>query len=130
MKETEKLLSTLWIFYLFNAVYGDITELYSSRATYSQEFLLFGALLIEPAIVMVLLSRVLQPRACRLTNIIVGIVLTVVNVGTLFIGTLTLPSAFFASTLIATGVVIVAYAWKWRELPSPSVDKKSGPRNA
>lgn len=113
-------LSLLWIFYMFNAAYVDITTLYDSvfinhtpKVQYTEVFLLGAGVLIEISIAMVLLSRILKYRANRWANIIAGIFLTAVQIVTLFVGTPTLVYAFFSIILIATTVVIVWYAWRW-----------------
>jgi len=115
-------LSTLWIFYMFNTVYIDITTLYYSvfinhkpAVHYTQAFLLGAAILVEVPIAMVLLSRILKSRANRWANIITGVLLTVVQFVTLFVRTPTLSYTFISIILIATSVVIVWYAWRWHE---------------
>jgi Family of unknown function (DUF6326) len=135
MKDVRVLFSTLWIFYVFNSAYGDITTLYNSvyinpvsSIHYTQAFVLFGALLVEPAILMVLLSRILSNPANRWANIVVGALLTVVNVATLFVGTPTLAYAFITSVMIVTGVAIVWSAWKWTGPAEPLLE--AAPRAA
>ena len=90
-------LSLLWIFVMFNFTYGDILTLYFNNVLQkkdwtlfqsgtvgsvhiTQVFVLLGAVLLETAIVMVLLSRILPYRANRWANIIVGIIQIVANV--------------------------------------------------
>jgi Family of unknown function (DUF6326) len=126
--DRKMILSTLWIFYMFQQAYGDITTLYYSvfinhtpAVTYTNSFLLLGALLVEPAMAMILLSRVLKYRANRWANIIVGIVLTGVTVVSLFVGTPTPVYAFISAISIVTGVVVVWYAWTWPVPASPQV---------
>ena len=92
-------LSLLWIFYMFNATYIDITTLYYSvfinnkpEVHYTQLFLLGAAVLIEISIVMIVLSRILKYRANRRANIIAGIFLAGVQLATLFVGTPTLAT--------------------------------------
>jgi hypothetical protein len=133
MRDVRLILSTLWIFYAFNSAHGDITTLYTSvhltpvsTIRYTQPFILFGAILVEPAILMVLLSRILQNPANRRANLLVGGLLTAVNVATLFVGTPTLAYAFLTGAMIAAVIAIVWVAWKWVEaaasvsLPAPS----------
>jgi hypothetical protein len=115
-------LSTLWIFYVLNSAYGDITTLYNSvhistvsSIPYTQAFILFGAILVEPAILMVVLSRILSNPANRRANLLVGGILMVVNVVALFVGTPTLAYAFITTVMIMAGVAIVLSAWKWTE---------------
>jgi hypothetical protein len=120
-------LSLLWIFYMFNAAYIDITTLYYSvfinhkpAVHYTQAFLLGAGVLIEISIAMILLSRVLKYRANRRANIIAAIFLTVVQFVTLFVKTPTLAYAFFSIIMIATTAVIAWYAWKWPNTEIPA----------
>jgi membrane protein implicated in regulation of membrane protease activity len=63
----------------------------------------------------VLLSRVLSnPTNWRL-SVLVGGLLTAVNIATLFVGTPTLAYALLTTAMIATGVAIAWYAWNWVE---------------
>ena len=133
MKDRKAMLSLLWIFVLFNFTYGDILTLYfntvlqkeawklfQSRFVGSvhitQGFVLLGAVLLETAIAMVLLSRVLPYQANRWANIIVGVIQIVANVqaltGPLF---LNLFFVFFTAIEIACLLFIVWYAWTWRQ---------------
>jgi hypothetical protein len=113
-------LSLLWIFYMFNAAYIDITTLYYSvfinhkpKVHYTQLFLLGAAVLIEISIAMIVLSRILRYRANRRANVVAGVFLTVVQLVTLFVGTPTLAYAFLSIVLIATSGVIAWFAWTW-----------------
>jgi hypothetical protein len=118
--DTKSKLSLLWIFYMFNTAYIDITTLYYSvfinhkpKVHYTQVFLLGAGVLVEISIVMVVLARVLKYRANRRANIVAGGFLTAVQLVTLFVGTPTLAYLFFSVILIATSLVIVWTAWKW-----------------
>jgi hypothetical protein len=90
VKDRKVILSTLWIFALFNYAYADIFTLqfnpvFQKEATkellaghigsiqITQGFVLVAAILIETAIAMVLLSRVLRYGPNRWVNIIVGL---------------------------------------------------------
>jgi len=113
-------LSLLWIFYMFNAAYIDITTLYYSvfinhedEVHYTQAFLLGAAVLIEISIVMIVLSRVLKYRANRRANMAAGVFLAAVQLVTLFVGTPTLAYGFLSIVLIATSGGIAWIAWKW-----------------
>jgi hypothetical protein len=119
-------LSLLWIFYMFNATYIDLTTLYYSvfinqkpKVHYTQLFLLGAAVLIEISIAMIVLSRILKYRANRRANISAGIFLTGVQFVTLFVGTPTLAYAFLSIILIATSAVIVWLAWTWSNADVP-----------
>ena len=118
-------LSTLWIFAMFNYIYADVLTLMNPAVLQemmtgtvgglemTQEFLLGGAILMETAIVMVVLSRVLKYRVNRLANIISGVIHTAAVFLSLFVGTPAMYYTFFATIEIACTLLIVWYAWKW-----------------
>ncbi len=119
---TASRLSWLWVFYMFNTAYIDINTLYYSvfinhhaEVHYTQTFLLGAAVLVEIPTAMVILSRMLRYRWNRLTNVIVGVLLTVIQIATLFVGTPTLAYGFISAILIATSAGIAWYAWNWSE---------------
>ena len=107
---------TLWIFVTFNYIYADVVTLFDKSVVtnLSQQTLLGAAVLVETAIAMVLLSRVLKYKANRWANIIVGIINTVAVLASLLVATPVLYYAFFGTIEIATTLVIVWYAWTWR----------------
>jgi uncharacterized protein DUF6326 len=118
-------LSTLWVFVMFNYLYNDLVmmivnpQLYEKAATRMTGGVVLGfTILMEILIVMVLLSRVLKYRANRWANIIAGIV------GTAFVAVTirgTSPGfyLFLSAIEIASTLFIVWYAWTW--LPSEKV---------
>jgi hypothetical protein len=125
-------LSTLWVFAMFNYVYADILTLYFNATLQpaawkqfqsgqvgsihiSQGFVLVGAILMETAIAMVLLARVLPYRANRWANIIIGGIQTV-EVGWSLTGPVywNLFYFFFSAIEIACTLFIIWYAWTWR----------------
>ena len=119
---TASRLSWLWVFYMFNTAYIDINTLYYSvfinhhpKVHYTQTLLLGAAILVEIPTAMVILSRMLGYSWNRLTNVIVGVLLTVVQIATLFVGTPTLAYGFISAILIATSGGIAWYAWNWTE---------------
>ena len=119
---TASRLSWLWVFYMFNTAYIDINTLYYSvfinhhaNVHYTQTFLLGAAVLVEIPTAMVILSRMFRYRWNRLTNVIVGVLLTVIQIATLFVGTPTLAYGFISAILIATSGGIAWYAWNWSE---------------
>jgi hypothetical protein len=131
MKDRKVILSTLWIFAMFNYLYADVYSLffnpvlqkelmkelmagYVGSIQITQGFVLVTAILMETAIAMVLLSRVLKYRANRWANIIAGVFHTAFVSWSLFGETPTLFYAFFATIEIACTLFIVWYAWKWR----------------
>jgi hypothetical protein len=147
------ILSTLWIFAMFNYIYADIMTIwfnpvlqkdatkellsgYVGSIQITQGFVLAAAVLMETAIAMVLLSRVLPYQANRWANIIVGIINTASVALSLFGGTP--PNSFnlfFSAIEIACTAFIVWYAWTWSrptgEVPTRtneglSVDSRPG----
>lgn len=122
VKDRKMILSTLWIFVMFNYIYLDIavmnfnSEMYQRMATkMTPEIILGFAALMEIAIAMPLLSRVLKYRANRWTNIIAGIVFTGFVALTLLGGRPPLYFIFTSTIEIACTVFIVWYAWTWKK---------------
>ena len=120
-KDARMVLSTLWIFALLNYVYGDVFTLFfnpgAQQATFAMPAgaVMGFAILMETAIAMVLLSRVLKYRINRWANIVAGIIHTALAVWSMTSGTPPAPVAvFFATIEIACTLFIVGYAWKWR----------------
>ena len=109
------MLFTLWIFVTLNYVYADVVTLFDkSVSTVLSQTALFGAaVLVETAIAMVLLSRVLKYNANRWANIIVGAINTVAVLASLLVATPAPYYAFFATIEIATTLTIIWYAWTW-----------------
>src|ERR1700693_4227964 len=133
MRDRKAMLSLLWIFVMFNFTYADILTLYFNNVLQkeawklfqsgtvgsvhiTQGFVLLGAILLETAIAMVLLSRVLKYRANRWANIIVAVIQIVANVQSLT-GPLywNLYYAFFTAIEIACFLFFFLYAWMWRQ---------------
>ena len=120
-------LSTLWIFVSLNYLYCDVSSLMDPELLpqylrgnvhglqFSPMFLLSAGILVEIFIAMVLLSRVLPYRANRWANIAAGIVMTTIQLATLFFGVPAPYYAFFSAIEIATTAFIVWYAWNWTE---------------
>ena len=130
-------LSTLWIFVMFNYLYADVYTLffnpvlekelwqqflagYVGSIQITQGFVLVTAVLMETAIAMVLLSRVLKYRANRWANIISGLFHTLFVSWSLVGETSSLFYMFFAAIEIACTLFIALYAWKWRNPESLS----------
>ena len=121
------ILSTLWIFAVLNYLYADVLGFYKpgmlqeimtgsiGGMTFTPLFLLVGAILMETAIVMVLLSRILKYKWNRICNIIAGRIHTLAVASSMFVGVLEPYYIFFATIEIATTIFIIGYAWTWRE---------------
>ena len=115
------LLSTLWIFAALNYLYEDVLGFYKpgmfkeiAAMGITPTFLLVGAILMETAIVMVLLSRILPKKSNRIANIIAGVIHTLAVGSSMFVGTLEMYYAFFATIEIITTIAIVKIAWTWK----------------
>ena len=125
--EVKTLLSTLWIFAVLNYIYADVMGFYKpgmiqeimtggvGGMTFTPLFLLVGAILMETAIVMVLLSRILNHKWNRITNIIAGIIHTLAVSASTLVGTPALYYVFFATIEIITTISIIVIAWRWKE---------------
>ena len=120
MKDRKVILSTLWIFAMFNYLYADVFGLSFNPAAHSetlamtQEAVLAFAIMMEIAIAMVLLSRFLKYGANRWANIIAGTIMTLVQISSLFVGTVPATYYLFFSVIeVACTALIVWYAWMW-----------------
>lgn len=122
MKDRQMRLSALWIFATLNYIYADVFTLFfvpgaqKETAAMTAGAVLGFAVLMETAIAMVLLSRVLKYAANRWANIIVGAIHTLSVLLSLFAGTPAPFYIFFAAIEIVCTLVIIWYAWKW---PNP-----------
>lgn len=120
MKDRKVILSTLWIFATLNYIYADVFTLFFNPTAQKETLampqgaVLVFAILMETAIAMVLLSRVLKYGANRWVNIVAGVFHTAFVSWSLFGQTPTLDYVFFATIEIACTLFIVWYAWKWR----------------
>lgn len=119
--DMETKLQTLWIFFTFNYVYGDVVTLFdkSIAVNLDQTSLLGASILVETLIAMVLLVRVLKYRVNRLANIIVAAINFVAALASLLVTAPTAHYAFFAVIDLITAVVIIWYAWKWPKPTTP-----------
>ena len=119
-------LSTLWIFVTVNYIFCDVFTLfyapdlnnfltgYVGDIELSQNFLLTFAIIMEMAMVMIVLSRVLKQKLNRLFNIIGGMIFTIIQAATLFDGDFTKHYLFFSIVEISTTVMITIIAWNWK----------------
>jgi hypothetical protein len=132
------LLSTLWIFAMFNYIYADVYALtfnpvlqkelwqklaegFAGSIPITQGFVLIVAVLIETAIAMVILSRVLKYRANRWANIVSGAFHTVFVAWSLIGDPVSLFYVFFAAIEIACTLFIVWLAIRWKPAAEPAV---------
>jgi len=137
MPEIKERLSLLWLFALLTYLYADVIALFAivdspnlSEAPHLPRWALMGsAVLMEIPIAMILACRFLPFRPNRLTNIVAGSLLTLINAGLTFVPPLigertpALPEYLFFATIetVATSI-IVWQAWRWSgvETVSPS----------
>lgn len=122
------LLSTLWIFVTVNYIYCDVLSLMEPGffkllmaggqvpgvGQITPVFLLGAAALMEIPFAMIFLSRILGYKSNKIVNIIAGLVMIVVQVSSLFIGTVpTLHYIFYSVIEIIGALLIVLFAWRW-----------------
>jgi hypothetical protein len=129
--------ASLWLFAILNYLYCDVLSLHQAEflrdlltgsvggMEFSQPMLLGAGVLMSVPMGAVLLSRIAPYRLARWSSVAAGIVMTIVQLGTLFIGSApTLHYVYFSVIEIATTAVIVWYAiarWKLDVLPRCSV---------
>ena len=97
-RNTRSLLTILWIFLSLNYIYCDHLSIMEpesfaqlaqgqvSGVAVTQTFFLSAALILEIPFIMVVLTHVLKHRAARWASIIAGLVMTLIQVGTMGIG--------------------------------------------
>lgn len=118
-------LSVLWVFVMLNYLYCDLMGLMDPESLkqfltgdvngihITQGFLLGSAVLMELPIAMVAASIFLPHRLNRWANMAAGAVMTLVQLGSLFLGSLTAFYAFFSVVEVGCTLFIVWYAWRW-----------------
>ena len=126
MKDRKVILSTLWIFATLNYIYADVFTSFFNPAsqetvTMTAGTVLVFAILMEIAIAMVLLSRVLKYGANRWANIVAGVIHTALVSWSLSVGMQPAFYIFFAAIEIPCTLFIVWYAWKWKPEVAPAV---------
>ena len=125
MTDPKVLLSTLWIVVMLNMLKADILSLNipgaaeevartsASAGASIPQLMLFGAVMGNLAIAMIILSRVLKYGLNRWVNIIVG----VVTIAYIWGGAASYPHyIFIASVETLCLLLIVWFAWTWRNV--------------
>jgi hypothetical protein len=124
MDRMKSTLSTLWLFATVNYLYCDVVSLMDHNllkqylagsvggVSVTQGFLLAAGILVEIPMAMILLSRILGPRANRWANMAAGALMTVVQLATLFAGKPAPYYVFFSVIEIGTTAAIVWLAWR------------------
>jgi len=117
-------LSLLWIFVLLNMAYADILSLMDPTSAIREVMggaplpsggLVLGAIIMETAIVMVILSWVLNYKVNRWVTIIIG----AINIFGVVRGGHGLYYAFFATVEVACMLLIIWFSWKWKPAIEP-----------
>lgn len=120
-------LSTLWIFVSINYIFCDLFTLFYSEeikriltgkmgeTVIDQNFLLTFAVILEIPILLILLSRTLSFKINRIANIFAGIIMTIVQAGSLTSSSPTKHYVFFSSIEIVTTLLITIYAFNWKK---------------
>jgi hypothetical protein len=129
--DTKALLSTLWIVVMINMLKADILSLYipgsieevartsASTGTPIPQLMLGGAIMMEISIAMILLSRVLKYSLNRWSNIIVSLITIAFVMG----GGVFYPHyIFIAAVEVICLLLIVWFAWKWRNDEAGSIE--------
>jgi hypothetical protein len=134
MKDMRVALPLLWVFMMLNYLYCDVLSLLDpanlkdvlaghaagGSVQITPEFLLASAVLMEIPMVMILLSRVLGHGAARWANVVAAAFMTLVQVGSLGVGTPTSYYLFFSAIEVGTLVLIAALALRWVD-PEPGL---------
>ena len=80
----------------------------------TESFLLCAGFLMEIPMAMIVVSRLLEHRSNRCINLVAGTLMTMVQIGSFWMGTApTLHYMFFSAVEIATTATVVWTAWKW-----------------
>ena len=120
---TQTLLSTLWIVVVINMLKPDILSLYipgsaeelarTAGDTPIPLLMLGGAIMMQVSTLMILFSRVLAYRLNRWVNIVTSIITIAFIVG----GAASYPHYLFLATVeVVCLLLIVWFAWQWRNL--------------
>jgi MFS family permease len=142
MEDIRVRLSVLWLFATLNYIYADvffcIDVLGSKKGSigvihFSPVAWLGIAMLMEIPMAMILLSRVLKPKANRWANIVAGIIETAAVLLTAFIFPIfhiTDTSSyylFFGAIEVPCTSLIVWYAWRWPRETAPRIEPSRQP---
>lgn len=125
-KDRKMVLSTLWIFVVLNYLFANVLKLLGGvapttaeeveivNALSTPETLLFSAIYLEMAILMVLLSRLLKYGVNRWANIIIATLHALGALASLFVMAPAIH-IFFVAVEVTALLFIVWYAWSWKE---------------
>lgn len=121
--DTQVLLSTLWIVVMINMLMADILSLYipgmtdelarAAGTTPIAQLMLGGAIMMEIAVAMIILSRVLKYSVNRWANLIVSLITIAFVVG----GGAAYPHYIFIAAVEVLCLLLILWkAWNWRNI--------------
>ena len=121
--DTQVLLSTLWIVVMINMLMADILSLYipgmtdelarTAGTTPIAQLMLGGAIMMEIAVAMIILSRVLKYSVNRWANLIVSLITIAFVVG----GGAAYPHYIFIAAVEVLCLLLILWkAWNWRDV--------------
>ncbi len=120
-------LSLLWIFLTVNYIYCDVFSLHDGATLkelttgvvggleITPTFLAAFAAIMELAMIMIVLSRLLPHAINRWANVVIGVLLAAIQIWSLTQGTPMPHYIFFSVVELATLAVIVWTAFGWRK---------------
>ena len=123
--EIKSLLSTLWVFVTVNYIFCDIFTLMHAPeleklltgsvggTKITEGFLLTFAFILELPMLMIVLSKYLNYGVNRISNIVVAMLMTTIQGGSLFVDKLSLHYIFFSVVEISTTIFILLLAYNW-----------------
>lgn len=125
------ILSTLWLFFTVNIIYADVFSLIDVTfsgtdvsaadnadlisAIVTPGMLLLFAIILESGMAMIVLSRLLKRAISRWANIAIAVLQALVLSASLFVGTPKIYYIFFYTVELITLLLIIWYAWTWKE---------------
>ena len=125
------ILSTLWLFFIVNIIYADVFSLIDVtfsgtdvsaaenadliNAIVTPGMLLLIAIILESGMAMIILARLLKHGINRWANIAIAVLQVLVLSASLFVGTPKIYYIFFATVELGTLMLIIWYAWTWKE---------------
>lgn len=121
-------LAILWIFLSANYIFCDVLSNMDptllkgiiesntiGNIDVTETFLLSGAIILEIPFIMILVSLFAPFRTNRIMNMIAGVVMILIQIGSFSFGTsATLHYIFFSSVEIITCIIIARYACLWK----------------
>jgi hypothetical protein len=122
-------LAALWVAMMFLYIYADVLSLFRPGQLdeimqglmgpfrVSQSSLLAASVVVIIPAIMVFLSLILKPTVNRWTNIILGVLFTLVNISNL-VGETWVYYLLFGALEIVLTLLIIFHAWQWPTLHS------------